>query len=163
MKYRKFGNTPYNVSMLGFGAMRLPQLPDGTVDFDRSTQLIKYAIEHGINFLDSHHFYHNGQSEETIGRAIKGFPREKLIIQTKIGMYNNYTDQQCWQLLETALKKLDTDYIDFYLTHSLRWETYLQHNRQFIKFTQKALDQKLIRYTGFSVHDSLVNIKKIIN
>ncbi|MCM8821425.1 MAG: aldo/keto reductase [Candidatus Omnitrophica bacterium] len=163
MRYREFGNTPYYVSMLGFGAMRLPHLPDGTVDFDRSTQLIKYAIEHGVNFIDSHHFYHNGQSEQAIGMAIKGFPREKLIIQTKIGMYNNYTDDQCWKLLETALKKLGTDYIDFYLTHSLRWETYLQHNRQFMNFTQKALDQKLIRYTGFSVHDSLENIKKIIS
>lgn len=163
MQYRKFGNTPYNVSVLGFGAMRLPCLPDGTVDFDKATELIRYAIEHGVNFIDSHHFYHNGQSEEAIGRAIKGFPREKLILQTKIGMYNNYSDQQCWQLLETALKKLNTDYIDFYLTHSLRWESYLQYNKQFLKFTQKALDQKLIRYIGFSVHDSVENMKKIIN
>ncbi|MGC8805428.1 MAG: aldo/keto reductase [Candidatus Ratteibacteria bacterium] len=163
MQYRKFVNTSYNVSMLGFGAMRLPVLPDGTVDFDKSTEIIRYAIEHGINFIDSHHFYHNGQSEEAIGRAIKGFPRERLIIQTKIGMYNNYTDQQCWQLLETALKKLNTDYIDFYLTHSLRWETYLKHNKQFMEFTQKAMDQKLIRYRGFSVHDSVENMKKIIN
>lgn len=163
MLYKKFGNTPYNVSRLGFGAMRLPQLPDGTVDFDKACYLIRYAIENGVNFIDSHHFYHNGQSEEAIGRAIKGFPREKLIIQTKIGMYNNYTDDQCWNLLETALKKLNTDYIDFYLTHSLRWESYLQHNKQFLKFTQKAIDQKLIRYIGFSVHDSPENMKKIIN
>lgn len=163
MSYKKFGNTPYKISRLGFGAMRLPMLPDGNVDFDKAAQIIRYAIENGVNFIDSHHFYHNGQSEEAIGRAIKGFPREKLIIQTKIGMYNNYTDKQCWQLLESALKKLNTDYIDFYLTHSLRWESYLQYNKQFLKFTQKALKQKLIRYIGFSVHDSVENIKKIIN
>ncbi len=108
MQYRKFGNLSYDVSILGFGAMRLPQLPDGNVDFDRSTEMIRYAIEHGVNFIDSHHFYHNGQSEEAIGRAIKGFPREKLILQTKIGMYNNYTDEQCWQLLENALKTILT-------------------------------------------------------
>jgi len=163
MQYRKFGKTPYYVSALGFGAMRLPVLPDGNVDLEKAAELIRYAIEHGVNFIDSHHFYHNGQSEQAIGMAIKGFPREKLIIQTKIGMYNNYTDKQCWELLEKALKKLNTDYIDFYLTHSLRWETYLKHNRQFMEFTQKAMDQKLIRYRGFSVHDSLENMKKIIN
>lgn len=163
MQYRKFGSSPYKVSILGFGAMRLPCLPNGTVDFDKSTKLIRYAIDHGVNFIDSHHFYHNGQSEEAIGRAIKGLQREKLIIQTKIGMYNNYTDDQCWQLLETALKKMDTTYIDFYLTHSLSWESYQKHNKQFLRFTQKALDQKLIRHIGFSVHDSLENMKKIIN
>lgn len=163
MKYRKFGKTPYKVSMLGFGAMRLPQREDGSVDFDKSTEIIRYAINNGINFIDSHHFYHNGQSEEAIGRAIKGFPREKLILQTKIGMYNNYSDEDCWKLLETALKKMNTDYIDFYLTHSLRWETYLKHNKQFLKFTQKAIDQKLIRHIGFSVHDTVENVKKIIN
>jgi len=163
MQYRKFGKTPYKVSMLGFGAMRLPQTSDGSVDFDRATEIIRYAIEHGVNFIDSHHFYHNGQSEEAIGRAIKNFPREKLILQTKIGMYNNYTDKQCWELLEKALRKLNTDYIDFYLTHSLRWETYLKHQKQFLKFTQKAIDQKMVRYIGFSVHDSPENMKKIIN
>ncbi|HPC28707.1 MAG TPA: aldo/keto reductase [bacterium] len=162
MLYRRFGNTPYNVSRLGFGAMRLPVLPDGNVDFDKAVEIMRYAIENGVNFIDSHHFYHNGQSEEAIGRAIKGFPREKLILQTKIGMYNNYTDKQCWELLENALKKLNTDYIDFYLTHSLNWDTYTKYNRQFMQFTQKALDQKLIRYRGFSVHDNVENMKKII-
>ncbi len=158
----EFGETPYRVKRLGLGAMRLPTLPDGKVNFDLSTPLIRYAVENGINFFDSHHFYHNGQSEEAIGRAIKGIPRESIILQTKIGMYNNYRERECWQLLETALKKLGTDYIDFYFTHSLSMKNYLKYNRLFLKFTNKAIRQGLIKYRGFSVHDNPENIKKFI-
>jgi len=163
MKQVEFGNTPYKVKRLGFGAMRLPTLDDGTVDFDRSTPLLRYGIEHGINCMDSHHGYHGGQSEEAIGKAIEGFPREKIILQTKIGMYSNYKEKQCWELLEQALVKMKTDYIDFYLTHSMGWESYEKHNKLFIKFTQKAIDRGLIKYRGFSSHDNPENVKKYIN
>ncbi len=142
--------------------MRLPTHPDGKVNFDLSTPLLRYAIENGINFFDSHHFYHQGQSEEAIGRAIKGIPREKLILQTKIGMYNNYKEKDCRRLLEEALKKLNTDYIDFYFTHSLNLKDYREYNKLFLKFTGKALKQGLIRHRGFSVHDRPENIREFI-
>jgi len=158
----KFGKTGYRVKRLGFGAMRLPTHPDGKVNFDLSTPLIRYAIENGINFFDSHHFYHGGQSEEAIGRAIKDIPRENVILQTKIGMYHNYKEKECRQLLEKALKKFGTDYIDFYFTHSLNMKDYLKNNRLFLKFTDKALAQGLIKHRGFSVHDTPENTRKFI-
>lgn len=157
-----FGSTPYKVKRLGFGIMRLPTLPDGKVNFELSTPMLRYAIEQGVNLLDSHHFYHHGESEEAIGRAIKGIPRESLILQTKIGMYNNYRGRDCWRLLEQALKKMGTDYIDFYFTHSLNMKSYLRHNRLFLRFTEKAIKRGLIRYRGFSAHDKPENIKKFI-
>jgi len=157
-----FGKTPYRVGRLGFGAMRLPTLPDGKVDFELSTPMLRFAIEHGVNFLDSHHFYHNGQSEEAIGKAIKGIPRNKVILQTKIGMYNNYKEKDCWRLLEQALKKMGTDYLDFYFSHSLSMESYLKHNKLFLRFTDKAISRGLVRYRGFSVHDKPENIKEFI-
>ncbi|MCX5642753.1 MAG: aldo/keto reductase [Candidatus Omnitrophica bacterium] len=157
-----FGKTPYKVKKLGFGIMRLPMLQDGKVDFELSTPMIRYAIEHGVNFLDSHHFYHNGESEEAIGRAVQGIPRNKIILQTKIGMYNNYTEKECWRLLEQALRKMKTDYLDFYFSHSLSWENHLKYGKSFLSFTEKALNQGLIRYRGFSAHDKPENIKKII-
>ena len=158
----KFGKTPYKVRRLGFGVMRLPLLANGKVDFELSTPMLRYAIEHGVNFLDSHHFYHDGESEEAIGRAIQGIQRNKIILQTKIGMYNNYTEKECRRLLEQALKKMKTDYIDFYFTHSLNWESYLKHGKLFLRFTEKAINQGLIRYRGFSAHDNSENIKKLI-
>ncbi len=162
MKKVPFGNTGCEVSRLGFGVMRLP-VKDNNVDFEASTRILRLGIERGINFLDSHHFYHNGQSEEAIGKAIKGFDRSKLIIQTKIGMYNDYSESRCRELLEQALEKLGTDYIDFYLSHSLKWESFLKYNRLFEKFTRKAMDEGMIRHIGFSAHDTPENIKKLIN
>lgn len=162
MKKVPFGNTGYRASRLGFGVMRLPA-KDGNVDFEASTRILRRGIERGINFLDSHHFYHNGQSEEAIGKAIKGFDRNKIIIQTKIGMYNDYSESRCRELLEQALRKLGTHYIDFYLSHSLKWESFLKYNKLFMKFTRKAMDEGLIRHIGFSAHDTPENIKKLIN
>jgi len=163
MKIVRFGNTPYKASRLGFGAMRLPRLPDGKVNFDLSTPMLRNAVEHGVNFFDSHHFYHNGESEEAIGKAIQGIPRDKIILQTKIGMYNNYREKDCRRLLEQALKKLGTDYIDFYFTHSLNMKDYRKYNKLFLRFTEKAMNEGLIRYRGFSAHDSTENVKKFVN
>ncbi len=159
---KEFGRTGYRVGTLGFGAMRLPTRKDGHVDFDRAARLIRYAINHGVNFLDTHHFYHQGESEEAVGRAIAGMGRKNLVLQTKIGMYNNYTEKQFWQLLENALKKLRTSYLDFYLTHSLSWKHYESFNRLFLKVTDKAMALNLIKYRGFSSHDTPENVKKFV-
>ena len=121
-----FGKMPYKVGRLGFGIMRLPVLANGKVNFGLSTPMIRYALEHGVNFLDSHHNYHNGESEEAIGKAIRGIPRDSLVLQTKIGMYNDYREDDCRRLLAQALKKMKTGYLDFYFTHSLNWTDHLK-------------------------------------
>jgi uncharacterized protein len=157
-----FGKTPYKVKRLGFGVMHLPTLADGKVNFELSTPMLQYAIEHGVTFFDSHHFYHNGESEEAIGRAVRNVPRNKIILQTKIGMYNNYTEKECWRLLEQALKKMQTDYLDFYFSHALSWEDHLKYGKLSRRVAEKALSQGLIRYRGFSSHDKPENIKKLI-
>jgi predicted aldo/keto reductase-like oxidoreductase len=77
-------------------------------------------------------------------------------------MYNDYSEEKCWHLLETALKKLKTDYIDSYLTHSLHWQDYMKFNNTFLKFTRRAIDKGLVRHRGFSSHETPENIKKFI-
>ncbi|MFA5646252.1 MAG: aldo/keto reductase [Candidatus Ratteibacteria bacterium] len=162
MEQAIFGNSGKKVSRLGFGAMRLPLLPDKTVDFDYAIPMLQYAFEHGVTFFDTHHFYLNGQSEEALGRALSSYPRNEYILQTKVGMYHDYKESQIWDLLETALKKMKTEYIDFYLSHSLTWETHLKFRKLFLKVTDKAIAQGLIKHRGFSVHDSPENIEKLI-
>ncbi len=162
MQTVNFGNTHYKVGRLGFGVMRLPTLANGRVNFELSTPMLRYAVEHGVNFLDSHHTYQNGESEEAIGRAVRDIPREKVILQTKIGMYNKYDEDDCRRLLNQALKKMKTGYLDFYFTHSVNLEDHLKYGKPFLRFTEKAKREGLIRYRGFSSHDKPENIKKLI-
>ena len=162
MVYRTFGKLGYRVSQLGFGAMRLPTREDGKVDMDRAVELLRRAVELGINFFDSHHFYHNGESEEALGRALEGV-REKVFIQTKIPMYREATEDERWRWLEDALRKLRTDHIDFYLMHSMTWERFQREFDPFMKLARKAMDQGIVRHIGFSFHDTPENLYKIID
>ena len=169
MQYRTFGRFGYKVSQLGFGAMRLPTKKDGadthrpSVDFDRAVPLIRRAVELGINFIDSHHFYHGGDSEVAIGRAIRGL-RDRVYLQTKTPMYREVESEDVrWRWLETALEKLGTDYIDFYLSHSLNQERFRKDFDSFVKLARKAKDQGLIRHIGFSFHDTADALRKIID
>jgi predicted aldo/keto reductase-like oxidoreductase len=75
MQYRIFGKTGHRVSILGFGAMRLPQLADGACDLELAAPLLRRGIDLGINYLDSAHVYLEGTSEVAVGQAIKGYDR----------------------------------------------------------------------------------------
>jgi len=142
--------------------MRLPTREDGKVDMDKAVELLRRSVELGVNFFDSHHFYHNGESEEALGRALKDV-RDRVFLQTKTPMYREATDDERWRWLEDALMKLRTDHIDFYLMHSMTWERFQKEFEPFMRIAQKAMDQGLVRHIGFSFHDTPENLYKIID
>lgn len=162
MEYREFGTLGYRVSQLGFGAMRLPTRKDGDVDFDLAVPLIRRGIELGINFIDSHHFYHGGESETAIGKAVAGI-RDRVYLQTKTPMYSEGSQDKRMAWLETALKKLGTDYLDFFLAHSYNWERFPKEYRAFMKLGHRAQQAGMVRHLGFSFHDTAEALRKIID
>jgi len=125
MQYRGLGKTGVKVSALGFGAMRLPQINingNTRVDEEKSIEMIHRAFELGVNYIDTAPGYCNGESEVVVGKALKGW-RDKIYLSTKNPIENASGDD--WRKrLENSLKKLDTDYIDFYHMWGINWETY---------------------------------------
>ncbi len=169
MQYRPYGkHTNIQLSVLGFGAMRLPK------DDDYAVQCMVRAIELGVNFFDTAYGYTagpeqtRGHSEVLVGRALKARPREELYLSTKNPLWDGGTDAASWrQRLETSLQRLDTPYIDFYqVVHSMTWESYTTQFRPEgcgLAEALKARDEGLIRFLSFSSHDTPENIIRLID
>ena len=160
MQYRELGSTGKKVSRLGFGAMRLPK------ERDYAIECIRRSLDLGVNIIDTAFGYHNGESEVIVGEALADRPRESVYLSTKNPLRDN-TGAGWRERLETQLKKLNTDYIDFYqAVHGLRWQTYEENFSQpgaGLAEAIKAKEEGTIRHFGFSTHDSVEGIKKLID
>jgi predicted aldo/keto reductase-like oxidoreductase len=162
LRYKEYGKTGDKVSVLGFGAMRLPMVDDH-VDMDLAVSIIQSALDSGVNYVDSAVHYCSGESQIAVGKAVKG-RRDKVFVSTK----NHYRGESAgeWQVnLDQSLERIDVDYIDFYHLHGLRWETYqnqLGAGKPIERF-RKAKEEGLIRHMCFSCHDSPENMMKLID
>ncbi len=159
MKYREFGKTGERVSQLGFGAMRMPTVEkDGKkiIDEEKAIALIREAIDSGVNYVDTAYFYHEGESEALVGKALKDGYREKTLLATKLPMGHVKSPEDFEILLNTQLKRLDTEYVDFYLFHALNrdsWKKVIDFG--LIEKMKQAKKEGKVRHIGFSFHDDL--------
>ncbi len=162
MQMRKTSNGEL-ISVLGFGAMRLP-LIDGEIDKLKATEMIYYAIDHGVNFIDTALLYHEGCSELFLGEILTDEYRDKVKICTKVPAWSIETIEDVEKYLELQLLKLQTDKIDYYLIHNLSWGSFLRlKNLGIIEFLESKRDEGKINYIGFSFHDSKEAFKKIVD
>ena len=167
MQYRKFGNLDIELSILGFGAMRLPShiSKDKTVyDYEESARMMLRAYELGVNYFDTAPGYCDGESEIITGRALKGI-RSKVYLSTKNPIENG-SGKDFRIRLENSLKKLDTGYIDFYYMWGINLDVF---ENQIIKkggpleAARKAKEEGLIRHISFSFHDDASNLTRLID
>ena len=168
MQYHKFGKTGIDVSVLGFGAMRLPQLEDGTCDIEASVPLLRRGIDLGINYIDTAYVYIKGTSEVAVGQAIKDYDRQKLHLATKIpvGKKEDATASAWRAKLEESLRRFDTPYIDLILFHGLTWDAftgYVSQPGMALQEARRAQAEGLVRHVCFSSHDKPENIIKLID
>ena len=166
MKFRKLGSNGPELSILGFGCMRLPVIngDEGRIEETEATRLLHRAIEGGVNYVDTAYPYHNGNSELWLGRALSGKYRDKVHLATKLPSWAIQTRNDCERYLNEQLQKLKTDHFDFYLLHCLKrdwWENLKKAD--VFGFLSDAIKAGKIRYAGFSFHDEYPVFEEIIN
>ena len=163
MENRKFGNTGRRVSPLGFGMMRLKTTEDNKIDQDWVNQVLRYAIDRGLNYVDTAYIYQD--SERATGIALSDGYREKVTLATKLPVANMTCEEDFDKLLNEQLERLQTDSIDCYLLHALtqeRWDNYVvKYN--VLAHMEKAKAEGKIRHIGFSFHDTLDVFKMILD
>ena len=165
MTYRASVAQKDRVSLLGYGCMRWPTVPspDGKgdmIDQDAVNELVDYAIAHGVNYFDTSPVYVQGWSEKSTGIALKRHPREKLFIATKLSNFSNYSRENSIAMYRKSFEDLQTDYIDYYLLHSIGGGGTEAFKARYIdngmmEFLLKEREAGRIRNLGFSFHGSV--------
>lgn len=145
MQKRTLGRTGWNVSVIGFGAIKLPRI--GQQECDR---LLHQALDKGINFIDTADCY--GDSEEKIGKALSR-RRQEFFLSTKI---DERDDRGVTLKLERSLRRLRTDFIDLVFFHDVRGGEYeALFERGGLSALQRAQKQGKLREIGVSIHHSI--------
>ena len=149
--------------------MRFPNL-DGqrnspNVDEPEAVRMLRYAIDNGVNYLDTAYPYHEGKSELVVGRALQDGYREKVKLATKLPVWLVKSPADFDRLLNEQLGKLQTSHIDFYLFHALNQNNWrdivLRHN--LLAQAVAALADGRIRHLGFSFHGDYAAFEEIVN
>lgn len=170
MIYNKLGKTGLEVSRLGFGTMRLPTKgTNDNIDETEASRMLEYGIENGINLIDTAYPYHSatlegsGNSELFVGKFLKESSlRDEVLLSTKSPSWAIEKEDDFDFYLDEQLKKLQTDYIDIYLLHSLTVPDWCKvKDLNVLDFLDDALSDGRVRHVGFSSHievDYLIEI-----
>ena len=158
MTYRK--NKDDQVSLLGYGMMRLPTKVDNQDEFDQEmiNRQVDYAIEHGVNYFDTSPVYCQGKSEACTGIALSRHKRSEYFVATKLSNFHPSTQshEASVAMYRESMKQLQVDYIDYYLLHAIGGSMD-EFNARYVDngmmdFLLKELEAGRIRNLGFSFH-----------
>lgn len=169
MQYRQFPGMDWKPSALGFGCMRLPTADkhplSPNIDEEEAIRIIRYAVEQGVNYLDTAYTYHGGNSEVVLGKALRDGYRDEVKIATKSPTWLMKSPEDFDKYLNEQLSKLQTDYIDFYLLHGLdkkNWENVIL-KLGLLEKAEKAKEDGRVKAIGFSFHDDYDAFEPIVN
>lgn len=168
MTYRINPNTGDKVSILGYGCMRLPTMPDPNnpteqiIDQEQVNRLVDYAMEHGVNYYDTSPAYCKGFSERAMGIALSRHPRDRYFIATKLSNFSpdTWSRKNSIAMYHNSMKELQTDYIDYLLLHGIGMGGMDNLNGRYIdngilEFLCEEREKGNIRNLGFSYHGDI--------
>jgi len=174
MTYRHFPSLGDNVSLLGYGCMRWPTIPNPEgrgeiIDQEAVNGLVDYAIEHGVNYFDTSPAYVMGQSERATGIALKRYSRDKFLIATKMSNHrlNPPTFDASVAMYKNSFEQLQVDYLDYYLCHNVGTVGPMGFDVRFIEngvldFLLKEREAGRIRHLGWSFHGVIDEFDRIL-
>lgn len=172
MKYSEFKDL--RLSRLGFGTMRLPLLEGGAIDQLQVNDMVRYALDNGVNYFDTAYPYHNGLSEIALGKALsllaeenpQKYSRDRYFVADKFPGHQAASEYNPRKVFESQLRKCATPYFDFYLFHNVCencWDVYSSHAQEFISYFMEQKEKGLIRHLGMSTHADLPMLEKILD
>lgn len=165
MKKRCFSNIGDEISLLGFGCMRLPVVDgdDSKIDYDRAAEAIDLAYRNGVNYFDTAYGYHHGQSELFVGKALSRYERSSFYLADKMPPWFINEKDDVERIFNEQLEKCRTEYFDFYLEHSLNKDNYDKLERfGAYEFLSRMKEEGRIRHLGFSFHGDLDTLRRIL-
>lgn len=163
MEYRTL-KTGEKVSLLGLGTMRLPLAEDGSVNEKEAIELIRAAVDSGINYVDTAYTYHGGNSEKILGKALKDGYRERVILADKMPIWLAKDEEAMRKIFDRQFERLDTDIIDMYLVHNITvpiWKRVKKLN--LLPFLEEKKAEGKIKHLGFSFHDKFQLFEEVID
>lgn len=165
MTMRRNPTTGDEVSILGYGCMRLPTIgmrngtDDDTIDQEAVNESVDIAIEGGVNYFDTSPAYCKGQSESAMGTALARHPRHDYFIATKLSNFgeSTWSTEASKAMFENSLKALQTDYIDYLLLHGIGMGGMKAYNGRYVDngildYLKEQRSKGTIRNLGFSYH-----------
>ena len=177
MTYRKDAHGQ-DVSLLGFGMMRLPiegggslrDNPNAKLDQELINRMVDYAMEHGVNYYDTAPVYLRGMSENATGIALNRHPREKWLVATKLSNFRNWSREESIKMYEQSFVELGVDYIDYYLLHSFGGvdnDGTSDFDKRFVDngmldFLMEEREKGRIRNLGWSFHGLQSEFDKVV-
>src|SRR6059058_3110365 len=153
MKFRPLGRTGLNLSWLSFGASSLGQ-EFRTVDLNEAVRSVGVALDLGMNFIDTSPFYGRGLSECLLGVALRGVPRDRYLLGTKLGRYDgahfDFSARRVAESVDVSLHRLGVDHLDICLCHDIEFVPMQQIVDETLPALRKARQQGKVRFIGIS-------------
>ena len=163
MIYKSFQGE--QLSALGLGAMRLPTLPDGTIDEAAAADMVAVAMREGVNYYDTAWGYHNGDSEPVMGKLLSAYPRESFKLASKFPGYDLSNMDKVTEIFEKQLERCRVSYFDFYMFHNvceMNIDDYLDPKFGIYDYLIAQKRSGRIRHLGFSTHGTLETMRRFL-
>lgn len=164
MEYNYWGNTEIEISKLGFGVAKLPLLENHDADITEISEMVKYAVENGINYFDIGDTYVNGQCFKAMRIALEPY-KDIVHIGYKMRPNKVKTRKEFRKVLLEDLESLGLDHFEFFLFWGINKKIFMENvvNHDLLEEVKLLKEERIIENVGFSFHDAAENMKDIID